>query len=233
MVKQLQNNSPALHKTRPRHQRLLVCLRVSHSIPGRAAQGLSFIAPLGSPTLLLNLMDTDVPTLDQIGTPILCENRQSIFDDLERPHPAGQTLDTTSPISSVDFDNAMTSTIAMAEREKRDPSKPFKENHFSIIRDLLDRVGKHRWSERPRTYLVLRMIDQVRAMDGFVLEGLRDIHFPYTEERLPGCLANPSSRYAFLEKQSLVMSSRAADLVCRGPHRHLSKIWFSRSFLPV
>lgn len=177
-------------------------------------------------------MDTDVPTLDHTETPILRLDSQSTCDNLEGPRSARETLDSKSPITSVDFDDSITSTIAAAEQEKRDSSKPFKENLFSVIRDLLNRVGKHRWSERPRTYLVLRMIDQIQAMDGFVLEGLRDIHIPYTEERLPGCLASPSSRYAFLENQSLVMSSRAADLVCRGPHRHLSKFWLSRPCCP-
>lgn len=107
--------------------------------------------------------------------------------------------------------------------KKKDPSKRFKEEDFLKIRDLLDQVGKPRWSERPRTYLILWLIDEVQAMDGFVLEGLKDIHMPYTEERLPRCLISPGSRHAFLDKQSLVMSSRGADLVSRGPHRHLSK----------
>ena len=117
----------------------------------------------------------------------------------------------------------MSTMVAMAQSEKKDPSKRFKEEDFLKIKGLLEQVGKPRWSERPRTYLVLWLIDEVQAMDGFVLEGLKDIHMPYTEERLPRCLVSPGSRHAFLDKQLLVLSSRGADLVSRGPHRHLSK----------
>ena len=62
-------------------------------------------------------------------------------------------------------------------------------------------------------------------MDGFVLEGLKDIGFPYTEEHLPNCVGSSSSRHAFINKQSVVMSVRAADLVRRGPHRHLGTFY--------
>lgn len=125
-------------------------------------------------------------------------------------------------MSPEDFEKVLSSTIADAIREKSDPGKPFKEEEFIKIGKLLGQVGKLRWAERPRTYFVLRMIDEVQAMDGFVLEGLKDIHFPYNEKLLPTCLASPSSRHAFISKQSLVMSSRAADLVRGGPHRHFS-----------
>ncbi|KAL8690966.1 MAG: hypothetical protein Q9218_003704 [Villophora microphyllina] len=155
-------------------------------------------------------------------------------DEARLPDPSVRICETNnrqppdaSLISFEDFEIAMSSSIAAAEREKKDPTKPFKEEDFIYVRSLLCQVGKGRWSERPRTYLVLRLIDEMQAMDGFVLEGLKDIHFPYTEERLPKCLLSPSSRYAFINKQSLVTSSRAADLVCQGPHRHLSMIYQS------
>ena len=125
-------------------------------------------------------------------------------------------------MSPEDFENALSSTITDAVREKSGPEKSFKEEVFIKIGRLLGQVGKLRWAERPGTYFVLRMIDEVQAMDGFVLEGLKDIHFPYTEKLLPTCLASPSSRHAFLSKQSLVMSSRAVDLIRGGPHRHFS-----------
>lgn len=117
----------------------------------------------------------------------------------------------------------MSSAIAAAEARKKDPRKPFQEEDFTTIRRLLLQVGKPSWSERPRTYLVLRLIDEISAIEGFVLEGLKDIHFPYTEERLPKVISSVGKRHAFLEKQKLVMSNKIADLVRGGPHRHLSK----------
>ena len=64
-------------------------------------------------------------------------------------------------MSSGDFENAISSMITIAEREKQDSAKPFREEDFIKIRGLLEQVGKHRWNERPRTYLVLRLIDEV------------------------------------------------------------------------
>ena len=139
------------------------------------------------------------------------------------PSPAHDQQRNLPTISSEKFETTMSIMIAMAQSEKKDPSKRFKEDDILKIKGLLEQVGKPRWSERPRTYLVLWLIDEVQAMDGFVLEGLKDIHMPYTEERLPGCLISPGSRHAFLDKQLLVLSSRGADLVSRGPHRHLSE----------
>ena len=137
----------------------------------------------------------------------------------------------TSPLLSFkDFEQLMSSTITHAEVRKRNPTKPFKEEDFINIRSLLDQVGKTRWSERPRTYLILRLIDEVQAMDGFVLEGLKDVQIPYTEERLPKCLSSPGSRHAFIQTQSLVMSTRGSDLVSGGRHRHFSKSTWTKTF---
>ena len=62
-------------------------------------------------------------------------------------------------------------------------------------------------------------------MSEFLIEGCKDIHIPYSGEGLPKCFHKKSIhlKESFLDKQSLVMSDRNADLVRGGPHRHFSK----------
>ena len=126
-------------------------------------------------------------------------------------------------ISTEEFERAMTNAIADAEGRKSRPNKPFADEDFDIFATLLRQVGKQAWSERPRTYLLLRMIGENRLMDDFVFEGCKDIHFPYSENRLPNALITSSSRQSFLDMQYLVLSPKSADLVLGGAHRHLGK----------
>src|SRR6266516_2238906 len=74
----------------------------------------------------------------------------------------------------------------------------FTDSDFDLMSRLLAQVGKPQWSSRPRTYAVLRMIDRVDLFDAFILEGLKDIAFPYTDRRLP-TLLSPTARARFLE----------------------------------
>lgn len=128
---------------------------------------------------------------------------------------------TKAHISPEEFDAAFTNAIADAEARKRGPSKPFGDEDFDVFARLLRQVEKQAWAERPRTYLVLRMIGETRLMDDFVLEGCKDIHLPYSESRLPNALANSNFKQSFLDMQYLVLSPKSADLVQGGPHRHL------------
>ena len=112
--------------------------------------------------------------------------------------------------------------IATAEALSKTPEKLYSEENIAEIGRLLTLVGKPTWSERPRTYLVLRSIREVQAMGSFIVEQLSDINFPYTEANLPkSCISSPGSRHSFLQNQSRVFSQRPADLVLGGPHRHL------------
>ena len=96
----------------------------------------------------------------------------------------------------------------------------FTDSDFDKIGRLLTQVGKPQWSNRPRTYAVLRMIDQIDLFDAFILEGLKDIAFPYTNDRLPNSL-NPTVKAKFLQAQNLVLT-KASDLEkSDGRHRHL------------
>ena len=81
-------------------------------------------------------------------------------------------------------------------------------------------VGKPQWSYRPRTYAVLRMIDRMDLFDTFILDGLKDIAFPYSDSRLPNSL-NPTAKAKFLQAQNSVLT-KASDLEkSDGRHRHL------------
>jgi hypothetical protein len=92
---------------------------------------------------------------------------------------------------------------------------------------MLDAVEKKIWSERPRTYLVLRLVNHVRAMETFILEGFegfKDIDLPYSESALPNCVNSAGARHDFLHQQRYVLSAKSADLVrSGGRHRHLSQ----------
>jgi hypothetical protein len=50
----------------------------------------------------------------------------------------------------------MAVTIQEAEARTTTPGKPYAEEDFTEISRLLSLVEKSQWSERPRTYLVLR-----------------------------------------------------------------------------
>lgn len=137
-------------------------------------------------------------------------------------NPASQPY--APAISSQEFDVAFESVLVSAQERRIGADKPFSDDVISRIGDLLRSAGKPTWSERPRTYIVLRMIDEVKAMNDFIFEGYKDIHLPYTEHTLPSSLRSPSSRYNFLREQRHVLSPRSADLVQGGRHHHLGKL---------
>ena len=132
---------------------------------------------------------------------------------------------TVDHISIEEFETAFANAIAEAEAKKRGPNQPFSDEDFDVFARLLRQVDKQAWAERPRTYLVLRMIGETALMNDFVFEGCKDIHFPYSENRLPTALASSNSKQSFLSMQYLVLSQKSADLVQGGPHRHLGKLF--------
>ena len=114
------------------------------------------------------------------------------------------------------FEKAMAVLFPATEAERLQ----FADSDFDMMSQLLTQVGKPQWSCRPRTYAVLRMIDRIDLFDTFLLEGLKDIAFPYTESRLPNSLT-PATKTKFLQAQNLVLT-KASDLEkSGGRHRHL------------
>ena len=131
------------------------------------------------------------------------------------------TRPATDAISAPEFEQTINRLIPRSEGENS-PTATFDDALFDRIRKLLDLVGKSEWSKRPRTYVVLLMIDCVDAMDAFVDAGLFDIQLPYHESRLPAPLRDQETRDRFLNMQSLVLT-KATDLE-NGVHKHFSKL---------
>ena len=105
------------------------------------------------------------------------------------------------------------------------------EAYFERMSDLLRGGTRTTWAERPRTYIVLRMIGRVDAMDSFIEQNLRDIHFPYTQERLPGTLTDMSDRLKFVDAQRLVLTpARDLEDVENGRHCHFGKSTISSEY---
>jgi len=80
-------------------------------------------------------------------------------------------------------------------------SKTFSEEMIGRLADLLSAIGKYAWSERPQTYLVLQRINQVRLMDSFVLDGYKDIDFPYIGTMVPNCVNAAGVVHELLQQQ--------------------------------
>jgi hypothetical protein len=121
-----------------------------------------------------------------------------------------------STLAIADFEKAIASLFRSIELEQ----SQFADSDFDTISHLLTQVGKHQWSHRPRTYTVLRKIDRLDLFDAFILEGLKDIAFPYEDSRLPNALS-PTAKAKFLQAQDLVLT-KATDLEkSNSRHRHL------------
>jgi hypothetical protein len=121
-----------------------------------------------------------------------------------------------STLAIADFEKAM----AVLFRATEAKWSQFADSDFDMMSQLLTQVGKSQWSCRPRAYAVLRMIDRIDLFDTFILEGLKDIAFPYTDNRLPNSLT-PAAKAKFLQAQNLVLT-KASDLEkSGGRHRHL------------
>ena len=129
----------------------------------------------------------------------------------------------TAPIPHEVFDEYAGKLISQMREEYRRKHR-CKEVYFERMSDLLKGSARITWAERPRMYIVLRMIGRVDAMNSFVEQNLRDIHFPYTQERLPRSLTNMSDRLKFVDAQSLVLTqAKNIEDVEGGRHSHFGK----------
>ena len=61
------------------------------------------------------------------------------------------------------------------------------------------------WSQVPRLYIVLRIINQLPALDSIFDQGFNDIWFPFNASSVPTVLSS-TKRNEFLEAQSLVLT---------------------------
>lgn len=130
---------------------------------------------------------------------------------------------TSSPLSAKEFEGKLSMLLATSAAQIFGTSRTFSEDTIIRVAELLFGVGQIKWSERPRTYLVLRLINEVKVIDDLVLHGYKDIDLPYTESTLPDCIKELGVQHEFLQKQQLVLSEKSADLIQGGRHRHLGK----------
>lgn len=122
------------------------------------------------------------------------------------------------------FEEHATQLILQMQKEYTAEGRCKLEN-FDRIKNLLMAIGKESWAVRPRTYAVLHMMNRTDLMDGFIEEDLRDIHFPYSETRLPAFLSEMSDRRAFIEAQVQVLSdAKAVESMEDGRHRHFGML---------
>ncbi|KAI4660684.1 uncharacterized protein J4E78_005389 [Alternaria triticimaculans] len=132
--------------------------------------------------------------------------------------PATRLSDMTTnglQIDAEDFEERVLSLLSTASTQRMGTEKPYNDETILALGELLAMLGKHDWSVRPRLYLVLRMIKEVRAMNMLIVEGFKDIHFPFTEVDLTSSLKSAASRQNFLREQRFVLSSRSVDLLKR------------------
>ena len=125
----------------------------------------------------------------------------------------------SATISLSDFNAALNRIIPPSiPKEGPPPRDPYRDADFKHISDLLKLFGKHEWGKRPRTFTLLRMIDSTDAIEAFIFDNLSDFALPYTEKNLPNAVKGAQSRRRFLDLQSLVLRTHAADLEKGGHH---------------
>ena len=80
-----------------------------------------------------------------------------------------------------------------------------------------------RWSQVPRTYILLRIVGCLDLLDQFIDLGFSDYWFPVTERSLPGCL-RPSHRSQFVAAQDRVLTkSIGLEKGDAGQHSHFRR----------
>ncbi|KAI4924871.1 uncharacterized protein J4E92_006907 [Alternaria infectoria] len=117
--------------------------------------------------------------------------------------PATRFSDMTTnglQIDAEDFEERVLSLLSTASTQRMGTEKPYNDETILALGELLAMLGKHDWSVRPRLYLVLRMIKEVRAMNMLIVEGFKDIHFPFTEVDLT---SNKGADSYFVIKEQL------------------------------
>ena len=93
-----------------------------------------------------------------------------------------------------------TANIAFAEKDIRE------------IVAILECGPNKEWSRIPRIYIILRMINHLDAIEGFIEESITDAWFPFTQTSLPHSLTSNSARLRFLEIQDDVFNTQALKL---------------------
>ncbi|KAF1979816.1 HSP70-domain-containing protein [Bimuria novae-zelandiae CBS 107.79] len=84
-------------------------------------------------------------------------------------------------------------------------SRTYTDSEFNQISTYLKNTGQPDWSQVPRLYTVLRLIDGLDLLEVFIQQGITDIWFPFGQTTLPRVLS-PSIKANFLKYQDVVLS---------------------------
>ena len=97
---------------------------------------------------------------------------------------------------------------------------PYSEQDICEISALLQVINEV-WSRIPRTYVLLRLLDQLDAITGFIANDITDISFPFMQSGLLDSLKDHKARSEFIECQHLVYNNTALNLERDDtPHGH-------------
>jgi len=106
-------------------------------------------------------------------------------------------------------------------------SRMYTDSDFQQISSLLRDAGRLDWSNVPRIYTILRLINHLERLDSFIELGITDIWLPFTEKTLPESL-KPSIRANFLRSQAVVLTKtlefeKEFEKSSNRKHAHFSK----------
>lgn len=80
----------------------------------------------------------------------------------------------------------------------------YTDQNFSDIAALLKESNRDSWSRAPRIYTVLRLIDQLTALDSFLDLGFSDFWLPFNISQLPQSMS-AYHRNRFIEQPNIVL----------------------------
>ncbi|KAL9001434.1 MAG: hypothetical protein Q9169_000009 [Polycauliona sp. 2 TL-2023] len=111
-----------------------------------------------------------------------------------------------------DIEKALSQFCARPAFDKKANSQPsISDSTFKSISQLLKYLETHHhvagWSDRPRTYTVLRNINRLDLFRSFIELGLNDIAFPYTIEKVPDLIQEDGLRDRFLRHQNYILTT--------------------------
>lgn len=100
---------------------------------------------------------------------------------------------------------------------------PYSETDFREMSNTLRVSGRESWSRVPRLYATLRIINQLHLIDDFIVQGLNDVWFPFSNKTLEETVRSSTARKDFIEAQRVVLSKALYLEKEDGTHRHFSR----------
>lgn len=115
-------------------------------------------------------------------------------------------------IHEEDLEKALSQFCAPPAFDRKTGLQPsISDSAFKRIAELLIHLEAHRrlhgWSDRPRTYTVLRNLNRLDLFPHFINLGLNDISFPYTIQKLPDVVQGDDLTDRFLRHQRYILTN--------------------------